>query len=89
MLTYCSFSIIIFIVKMRMSKHKKVKVIYNNKLVDFYISHEEIYEPALDLESDFEVEKQQFFAGWFSPVRKMSLKKKMKILYPISQVLFE
>lgn len=75
--------------KMKKSKHKKVKAIFFNKLVDFYVSHEETYgdcKEAFDLNENWPI---TYLAGWTDPVKPMSLVKKSKMLVPKDCVLFE
>ena len=74
--------------KIKKSKHKKVKAIIGNKLVDFYVSHEEIYggDKSFDLGEDWPI---TYLAGWMKPVRAMSLTKKSRILVGKDNVLFE
>lgn len=63
------------------SKHKIVKYIINNRMVDLYVSHEETYIPT-GKDGDF-LEDMTCFIGWSEPVKPMSLKgKKTKMIVP-------
>jgi len=67
--------------KVKKSKHKKVKFILDNKLTDLFISHETGY-------SDEEGEVK-LLVGSLNPVEPLSLKNKTAIWVDKGSVLFE
>ena len=67
--------------KIKKSKHKKVKVILKNQLTDLFISHE--------TEIDTDDGKSIFLVGWTELVKPMSLKNKTSIFILKDCVLFE